>query len=682
WGFLLEKARSARDAYLLSLWGIAAHLLLTFDLIFTPFKYVDYREAATAADLAEAQATELAKQLKEEREKVAALRMSNMAMLLMSNMAMMLMPLVVYIALARLTTKTSGYWALLSHSYDEYIQAKICDKFKSQILGEAKIEKKTWTNANIKKLREEETKRNPDGGIDEGRLPSVVTRRLFSGRTMASHGPSKLHGRAFYQSLGSPKLILAPMVDRSEIAWRLLTRSYLEEEAQSRSLLAYTPMFHGRLFGEHVSVRDEHFQPTRGSLVSKEKSDEPAWLDGNPDIDRPLFVQFCANKPDELLEAAQYVAPYCDAVDLNLGCPQGIARSGRYGSFLQDDWETIYALINKLHTELSVPVTAKMRILDTRERTLEYAKMILSAGASILAVHGRRREQKSHNTGVADWSIIKYLRDNLPPETVLFANGNILNFDDIDVCIAETGVDGVMSAEGNLSNPAIFAGPPTDLESREYWRGKDGKDGYRLDGVFRRYLDIIYRHILEQTPPERPPLYLPGDEVVTEYYETSALEGSVSQSRKNKRTASPSLRVMQGHLFSLLRHIVSTHPEIRDALSRTTVGNMAAFEKVLRMLEAAIKQALDEQAANLSKDASESTENKSPDQELREKYKRPWWVCQPFIRPLPPTACERAPKQLNKTPQNDPSVPPGRDQSRHDCGLINEAAREQVLACG
>ena len=31
----------------------------------------------------------------------------------------------------------------------------------------------------------------------------------------------KLHGRAFYESIGSPKMIIAPMVDRSEFVRRI-----------------------------------------------------------------------------------------------------------------------------------------------------------------------------------------------------------------------------------------------------------------------------------------------------------------------------------------------------------------------------------------------------------------------------------------------------------------------------
>ncbi|OHE94628.1 dihydrouridine synthase [Colletotrichum orchidophilum] len=499
------------------------------------------------------------------------------------------------------------------------------------------------------------------------------TAGLEAGAAAAAAKP-KLHGRAFYESIGSPKYILAPMVDQSEFAWRMLSRSFITASEQ-KNLVAYTPMFHARLYKDTENYRQCHFQAVRPDDSNDATPTTKPWLDGNPAIDRPLFVQFCANDPDALLGAALRVAPYCDAVDLNLGCPQGIAKKGKYGAFLQEDQELIFKLINTLHKNLPIPVTAKIRILDTREATLAYAKNVLSAGASILTVHGRLREQKGHLTGLADWDTIKWLRGQLPPETVLFANGNILQHADLQRALDATGADGVMSAEGNLSDPTIFGRPPEPgTETREYWRGRDGKGGYRVDAVMRRYMDILHKYAAGQDPPSRRPLFVPGDDTAwMEEMDRTAAEEEEPERKKRRRDVtngpksaksralSPNYSAMQPHMFHLLRHFVSKHTDVRDLLARSRAGDLEAYERILGMVERKVADGLIEYEARGADmffgdevlgpeaDATEVIEeNGESSRGAVKRCKRPWWVVQPIIRPLPKEAMAKGAVSLSK----------------------------------
>eukprot|EP00928_Gymnodinium_smaydae_P027742 TRINITY_DN21353_c0_g1_i1.p1 TRINITY_DN21353_c0_g1~~TRINITY_DN21353_c0_g1_i1.p1 ORF type:complete len:433 (-),score=71.89 TRINITY_DN21353_c0_g1_i1:54-1292(-) len=243
----------------------------------------------------------------------------------------------------------------------------------------------------------------------------------------------KRRGFDFFRSIGSPKYVCAPMVDQSELAFRMLTRKYGCE-------LAYTPMMHSRLFAEQPKYRKQNFSTC-------------------PE-DRPLFVQFCGDDPATMAAAAKHCQHECDAVDINLGCPQGIARKGHYGSFLLEEPDLICSIVKRMDEEVEVPVTCKIRLvkpgLENLQETLNLCYRLQASGASLLTVHGRTKEMKGQNTGPVNWEACKIIKGRM--DIPVFVNGGIETFEDVERCMAETGCDGVMSSESLLETPSLFSG--------------------------------------------------------------------------------------------------------------------------------------------------------------------------------------------------------------------------------
>ena len=286
------------------------------------------------------------------------------------------------------------------------------------------------------------------------------------------------------------------MVDQSELPFRMLARAFGAD-------LCYTPMIHARLFSE----RDEEQRKRMWETCEE---------------DRPLVVQFCGHDPQALLAAAQAVQDKCDAVDLNLGCPQAIARKGRYGAYLLEEQELVLEIVRTMSAGLRIPVTVKIRLLGDREATIDYAKRIVAAGASALTVHGRTKEMKGQAVGSPDWPMVRRVRAALGVPVI--ANGGVGSREAVGACLEATGADAVMTSELSLAWPGVFQ--PV------------GAPRVPVDDVVAKYLGFVEatKHLVYT--PHKP---------------------------------------CRAHLFKLLFAGLTLHPDLRERLgSASEVAEMAA----------------------------------------------------------------------------------------------------------
>lgn len=169
------------------------------------------------------------------------------------------------------------------------------------------------------------------------------------------------------------------------------------------------------------------------------------------------------------MEAVKHIEHEIDAVDINFGCPQNIAKRGHYGAFLLDDVDLMCSLIRKLYEGLSIGICAKIRILPDTAKTVEMCRRLEQSGCSIITVHGRTVQCKKDKTGDCDFEVITAIKSgvNIP----IFANGGCETMSEVMDCLSTTKCDGYMAAESLLTNPAMF-----HIESESEVSDRNGRE--------------------------------------------------------------------------------------------------------------------------------------------------------------------------------------------------------------
>ena len=166
----------------------------------------------------------------------------------------------------------------------------------------------------------------------------------------------------------------------------------------------------------------------------------------------PIGVQLFDHRPAAMADAARRAeAAGAFLIDINMGCPvKKIARKGG-GSGLIREPDLAARLIEAVATAVAIPVTVKTRLgwCGSDADPVGWCRQLESAGAQLLTLHGRTREQGFK--GQADWSAIAAVKRAL--RIPLIANGDVNSPEDALACLALTGADGVMVGRGTMGAP-------------------------------------------------------------------------------------------------------------------------------------------------------------------------------------------------------------------------------------
>lgn len=190
-------------------------------------------------------------------------------------------------------------------------------------------------------------------------------------------------------------------------------------------------------------ISSEFLAQVKGGDITKRDTDHS-----------PISYQISGHKPHLMRAAAEYLTPFADMIDINMGCPVNKVVKGQDGCSLMRNPSLAADLVKAVKDGTDKPVSVKFRLGYTLDELnfVEFGEQMQEAGAEFITIHGRTRSQMY--SGVADWKSIRKLKENV--DIPVFANGDILTVDDAIRCIEESGADGVAVGRASMGDPTLI----------------------------------------------------------------------------------------------------------------------------------------------------------------------------------------------------------------------------------
>lgn len=175
------------------------------------------------------------------------------------------------------------------------------------------------------------------------------------------------------------------------------------------------------------------------------------------DEESPCVAQLFGSEPDVMSSAVESYINNTDfaGIDINMGCPvPKVVKSGE-GSALMRTPDKAYDIVRAVRDVSDLPLSVKIRSgwNENEVNAVEFSHIIQKAGADLIIVHPRTREQ--FFSGHSDWNIIKQIKDNL--DIPVIASGDITSPETAEDILRMTDADGIMIGRVAMGNPWIFS---------------------------------------------------------------------------------------------------------------------------------------------------------------------------------------------------------------------------------
>jgi nifR3 family TIM-barrel protein len=248
-----------------------------------------------------------------------------------------------------------------------------------------------------------------------------------------------------------PIIVLAPMADVTDIAFRTLFAKYGKPDVTWTEFVAAD----GLMMAPDNNADDSGLSSKQKLLKDLEYSE----------AERPIVAQLFSGKPEMMEGAARLCAELgFDGIDINMGCPdRSVEKQGSGSALIKDPTRAIEIIEAARRGAPELPITVKTRLGYNADELETWLLALLSARPAVVTIHARTRKEMSKVP--ARWERIARaveIRNEQGSDTLIFGNGDVTTLEEAHQKAHETGCDGVMIGRGIFGNPWFFSNSRPD----------------------------------------------------------------------------------------------------------------------------------------------------------------------------------------------------------------------------